>query len=249
MQNPQKKHFEDIHDNYINHYNDKYSNIYKNKFIYNKFFKDINLNNKKIIELACGNGENTKYMQTLAVNCSFYGCDISSSACKDYELNTRSLSIQADITSPWEGPKDFDYVFIFGGVHHCLNNIDQLFKNIDKLLKIDGEVIMIEPNSKFILEPIRKFWYSGDKKMFSENEGALDPNEIIKNCKNNFQLVDISYVGGPAFFFILQSMILRVPFRIKSIYSPLLLHIEKIYEYLFSNEKMFNSFILKLRKK
>lgn len=249
MNNSQKSHFETIHQSYVAHYGDKYSLIYKRRFIYDRILQHVDLNNKKNIELASGNGENVIFLKSISKDCVFYGCDISSDACEDFKRLTGFPAIEADVTLPWSGPCDFDYVFIFGGVHHCLNNLPGLFKNIEVMLKKGGVLVMIEPNALFFLEPIRKLWYNKDKSMFAENEGALDPFKIIDINSDSFDLVSLTYVGGPAFFLILQTMILRIPLWLKSIYSPVVMLVESIYEKMFHGPRMFNCFVLSIRKR
>ena len=52
--NPQKKLFERIHNDFSQHYNEKYAQKYRELFLYKFLFKGLNLNLKKVAELACG---------------------------------------------------------------------------------------------------------------------------------------------------------------------------------------------------
>jgi hypothetical protein len=57
--NPQKAHYERIHDLYSAHYYDESSMKYREEFIYDPLFQGVDLNDKDVLELASGNGANT----------------------------------------------------------------------------------------------------------------------------------------------------------------------------------------------
>lgn len=227
----QKNLWEKIYTPYKSHYFDYWSTKYKKRFIFNELLNIENFNNKNVLELCCGSGENAKIILNSCNNLKITGIDISEKAVEDFKLNTGFHAIQADITEPIEIFKsNFDIIYVLGGIHHCTQNLDQVFLNIANMLKNNGCLIMHEPNSDFFLEPIRKFWYSRDSLFDSTNEHALDHNKLFKQAKRyGFESSDLIYNGGPGFFFILQSMILRIPMFLKNILSPFFYAIEIIW--------------------
>ena len=55
----QKNHYKKIHDDYETHYYDPTSTEYREHFIYDVMFKRLDLNGKRVVELAPGSGQNS----------------------------------------------------------------------------------------------------------------------------------------------------------------------------------------------
>ena len=43
----------------------------------------------------------------------------------------------------------YDFVIIFGGLHHCVQNLDIVLDNIQNMLNKNGVLIMVEPNKNY----------------------------------------------------------------------------------------------------
>ena len=159
----QKKLFESIHDEYSAHYYDKESMIYRELFIYKYLWKDLNLNNKKVAEIASGSGLNSKRLLKKFPKADIYGFDISKYACKDYENLTNKKCYLIDLTKENNFKEEYDFVFVVGGIHHCISDLNNTFENIYSMLKPGATFSMMEPNKKYALEFLRKIWYKNDK--------------------------------------------------------------------------------------
>ena len=220
MNNPQEKLYEKIHDEYSKHYYDYWSSKYRNFFIYNKLFKNFNFSEKKIVELACGEGHATNYLLKKFNNTKIIGIDISEKAIRTYKEKNKVDGYVFDITKEFYLNEKFDFVVIVGGLHLCVNDIGQTFNNISNLLKSNGVLFIHEPNSYFFLESIRKIWHKKDRYFANNYIEALNHEEIIK-INPNFQCTFLKYIGGPAYLVICNSLILRIPIFIKNIISPL----------------------------
>lgn len=225
----QAAHFENIHSQYVEHYYDHWSMRYRHEFIFPLVWNDLDLNGKKVAELACGSGHNSLAILQHFPSAQMQGFDISQSACADYRSNVGYPAQQADLTKPADFRPEYDAAFVIGGLHHCVADLDQTLDNVTRLLKPGGVFIMLEPNSKFFLERIRKLWYQFDKSFDSETEHALDHDSLFQLAKNQFDLLDLHYFGGPGYFGILNSMILRIPVRMKPIISPPLMASERLW--------------------
>ncbi len=226
--NPQKKLFENIHKLYTDHYFDYWSNKYRQKFMYNKMFRGLQLNNSKIADLACGIGETTLQLKKKFDNITCVGFDISEPAISDYKNHTKCRGIVADLTKPLAVNEKFDAIFVVGGLHHCIQNLEMTLRNIISMLKKDGVFICMEPNAEYALEPVRKIWYKRDKYFDHNTEQALSPKRLKKVC-DSLSKIKITYGGGPAFFLIFNSMIFRLPKSIKSFLSPCLILVDHIW--------------------
>jgi len=246
-ENTQKAHFEQLHDTYEAHYYDKWSMRYRDEFIYNVLWGDLDLNGKKIAELACGSGHNTEALLKAFPRAEVVGFDISPPACRDYELRTGMPAKQVDLMLPWQDGTGFDVVFIVGGLHHCVRGMPQVLDNVGRMLTPGGLFLMQEPNARFFLEAVRKIWYRNDKMFDAENEAAIDHNSIFSAAQPQFALQQIKYSGGPAYFLVLQSMILRIPRPVKHAISAPLIVIERLWDHL-PGQRFHNTFLARWQR-
>ena len=228
-QNPQIKHYETLLSEYERHYFDITSMEFRRLFYYRSMFANADLNDKDVIELASSSGKNSQEVLNLFPRARLSGLDISPSACKLFQENLNRPAFEADLTKLFELDHKFDVAFVVGGIHHCIGNLPSTLTNIARLLRPGGIFIMVEPNNEFFLESIRKIWYQLDSSFESETEAALNHNQLLDLARNEFELVSLEYGGGPASLLILNSMIFRIPIRIKKFLAPPLFFIERLW--------------------
>ncbi len=225
--NPQAAHYDRWLADYESHYYGGASGRYRENFIYT-MFDGIDLNGLDVIELACGSGANSAYLQKRFPECRLTGLDISPLSCKAYEDLVHRPCIHADLTDrSFISPGLFDAAVVIAGLHHCANDLRLALTNISRLIKPGGWLLMEEPSSRFLLEPIRRVWYRLDPMFEHSNERALDPDALVKLGADIFRLHDCTYFGGPANLFLLNSMILRMPTKWKSMIAPALMSAER----------------------
>ena len=75
---------------------------------------------------------------------------------------------------------------------------------------------------------MRNYWYGKDKWFEEETESALSHSKIFRMASDNFFIKDVKYFGGPAYFLILNSLIVRVPIKLKPALAMLLFPIERL---------------------
>ena len=225
----QKTHYEQIHDEYEDHYYDEISMKYRDRYYYQPMFEGLDLNNCRIADLACGSGHNSLIMKKLFHSIDVEGYDISERACADYERIVGAKCHQIDLTKPQDLEQKYDAAVIFGGLHHCVTDLAQTQKNIASLLRPGGLFLMLEPNSSYILEPLRKLWYRFDPLFDSETEHALNANGIAKSAADLFAVKDVKYMGGPGYFLLAQSMLFRLPKPMKRLIAAPLIWIDGFY--------------------
>lgn len=225
----QKQHYTKIHRIYEEHYYDRWSMRYRDKFIYPLIWQGLDLNGLTVAELACGSGHNSQALLARFPQARFVGFDISPSACSAYRDKLGFPALEVDLTKPIEVEERFDMAFVVGGLHHCVVDLDQTLKNVAKILKPGGTFVMLEPNARFFLEAVRQVWYRADGSFDSETEHALDHDVLLRQATPFFHPHSLDYFGGPAFFGVLNSMILRIPLWLKPLLSPPLMAAESLW--------------------
>lgn len=228
--NPQRAHYEKIHADYMRHYYDEWSNAYRREFIIGRLLGTTQLKGATVAELACGDGHNSLMLRESFPDISLTGFDISPAACHQYSENVGAEAIECDLTRPMGVPRQFDFVFIVGGIHHCVADLKTTFANVAALVKPGGTFAMYEPSSRFFLEGARQLWYKLDKYFEADTEHALDPIALHSLAQDAFESVDVAYIGGPAYFLILNSLLFRLPSSLKGAIAPSMFAVERAYD-------------------
>jgi SAM-dependent methyltransferase len=220
--NPQKEHYETIHDAYQEYY-DAESMAYRERFIYGPLFRGLDLDDRDVADLACGGGATSKAILSRFPRARTFGIDLSARACADYRASMGRPAFEADLTRAVDIPQRFDAAVIIGGLHHCVADLSGTMRTIHGLLRPGGLLLMMEPSDDFFLAAVRRFWYRRDRYFDADTEHALSHPEILKAAPG-FTADHVSYVGGPGYFLVLNSMVFRLPRWIKkTLARPLML--------------------------
>lgn len=221
--------FEDMHDRYSEATTDRYAEAYKEEFIYRPVLRELE-GAKSLMELASGVGSASGWMRDHHPDLEISGCDISESAAREFTERHDRPCFVWDLTRPIEPEETYDAVLVMGGIHHLVADLPTAFANISRLLNPGGKLIMTEPNADFVLEPLRKLWYKLDTDHFdAENEHALSHPKLAKEHAGSLTPSSLSYVGGPAYFLLLQNWVLRIPNGTKKFIAPALMVAERLY--------------------
>ena len=220
----QKQHYNDLIHKYEDHYDGKYSQIYRDRFINKYLFKGLNIKNKTVLEAMCGSGQTTRYL--LSKGALVIGNDISDVAMERFknrwprcEVNCSSL-LETGLED-----KSVDFVIIVGGLHHLHPDINPAIDEINRILKSGGYFCFCEPHAGSFPDFIRKVWYKKDK-YFENNEESVDLENLKRINSSRFRVLNESYKGNLAYLFVLNSMIFRIPIFIKNLISPITILIE-----------------------
>lgn len=226
----QRDHYEAIVEAYEAHYFDAWSLRYRERFIHDFLFAGLDLNGKRVADLACGTGQTSAMLKRRFPDADVEGFDISPTSCRRYSENTGGTAHVVDLTKPFtDSHAQFDAVIIIGGLHHCVSDLPQTLRNIALLLKPGGHLLMMEPNGRYLLEGVRKWWYRADRHFDAETEQALCHDEILSQADPRFAVDRVRHIGGPAYFLVLNSLILRVPLALKGVIAPPLLALERLW--------------------
>lgn len=230
--NPQQQHYESIHDAYEAHYYDAPSMDYRYRFIYAPLIAGIDLSQASVADLACGSGHNSLALRSFFPQVRTTGYDISDAACRDYSLRTGRPARRIDLTRPFDIEEVHDAAMVFGGLHHCVLDLETTFRNVARLVRPGGHLLMLEPSNDSVLSAIRRIWYRKDRWFEADSEEALKHDEIAARAKPYFTPERVDYFGGPAFYLILNSLIMRVPLGAKPALAKVLFPIERAYNVL-----------------
>jgi SAM-dependent methyltransferase len=217
----QRAQFERLHSIYAAHYNDDTSLGYRKEFIFKPLIESaaVDLQGCRVADLACGSGYNSVILQERFPGVQCTGFDISPSACADFRSVTGCAAYELDLTKPIDAKAygaPFDVAVVVGGLHHCVVDLPRAIKNVASLLRPGGVFLMTEPNSRYALEGVRRLWYRLDDKNFdAASEQALNHAALAEQAARQFRVRSVRYLGGPAYFLVLNSMMTRVPLWMK----------------------------------
>lgn len=222
----QKDHYERISAGYDAHYNDFQSQKYIRRFILDPMFKGIELENKLVLEAMCGGGQITEYL--LEKNARVVGLDISPSQMAYFHRrHNRAQVVCGSMLNSGIKDESFDAVAIIGGIHHLPPHTSESLHEIHRVLKTGGYFCFAEPHSESLAEMPRKMWYKRDS-LFAENEAAVNMSELRNEFSKMFDFKTEIYLGNVAYLLVFNSMVFRVPLRLKPFYSPALMGMEGI---------------------
>ena len=220
----QKQRYDSIATQYAAHYGDQWSQNYRWKFINQPMLGDLDLSGMEILDAMCGSGETTAYL--LRRGARVTGVDISEETmrcfqerfpeCKAYRVSILSTGLKSD---------SFDCAVVVGGLHHLHPNCSSAVNEICRVLKPGGLFCFSEPHAGSLPDLVRRFWYKHDG-LFAENEAAIDLCSLKQEFSAKFAFLKEEYGGNLAYLLVLNSMVFRVPQRMKRFYSQPLMSVE-----------------------
>ena len=225
----QRDHYNAIHDDYDAHYGDESSLEYRRRFFLDPLLRGIDLNGLDVADLAAGSGYTTRELLARFPRVRPVGFDISDEACRAYAAATGCPAHRLDLTRQVPVDRHFDAAIVIGGLHHCVNDLDKVIGNVASLLRPGGLFLMVEPNRECWLEPLRRAWYRRDRYFEASTEAALSHDAMLRSANRVFEGVSVTYGGGPAYFLICNSLVLRVPKRLKPVIDGPLLSLERVF--------------------
>jgi ubiquinone/menaquinone biosynthesis C-methylase UbiE len=226
----QARHYDRILEEYDRHYYDVHSRAYREEFILTPLLEGIELRGKRVADLASGSGETSRYLVQRFPGIECTGFDISPEACRRYRERTGRPAFQFDLTRQMYSGEAFDAAIIMGGLHHCTADLDTTLANVARMLLPGGIFLLFEPNRQYVLEAARQLWYRLDNYFDARNENALAHHDLLQAAGGTFKSRKLQYFGGPAFFFVYNSLVFRLGDGLKAAVAPALLSAERAYQ-------------------
>jgi SAM-dependent methyltransferase len=222
----QKLHYDRIAQEYEAHYDDSCSKRYRDRFLHRTMFDGIDLAGLKVLEAMCGSGQTIQFL--LSRGALVTGLDISNETiCSFSRRWPQCRAICASLLDSGLESDSFDAVSIVGGLHHLPPHVEEAIGEIHRILRPGGYLCFAEPHKGSFPDLIRQLWYKYDS-LFASNEEAIDTSELKRKFASKFYFKGERYLGNVAYMFVLNSMIFRIPLRLKPLYSPALMHLESV---------------------
>lgn len=223
----QAEHYDRIISSYDEHYYDDDSLAYRREFILEPLLSGLDLRGKRVADLACGSGQTSLFLMERFPGVEPSGFDISPEASRRYREATGRPGVAFDLTKDAAPDELFDAAIVVGGLHHCVANLPGALKTVSQMVKPGGSFLMFEPNADYVLQFARRIWYKADSYFDADTEAALSHDALLSIAGSDFSCQTVRYFGGPAFFLIYNSLVLRLPHRLKRKVAPALLAIER----------------------
>jgi SAM-dependent methyltransferase len=220
----QRAHYNRIASDFEVHYDDPWSRRYRDQFINGPLLEGLDLRGRQVLEAMCGGGLTTQTL--LDRGAEVTGLDISEACIESFrrrwpECRTACASI-AQSGLPSEA---FDAIVVVGGLHHLQPDVDPAVEEIHRLLKPGGSLCFFEPHAGSLPDLVRQQWYKRDM-MFGRNEAAIDLDHLKRKYLGSFEFVREVYGGNVGFLLVFNSLVLRIPLKLKRFYSPAVLRLE-----------------------
>jgi SAM-dependent methyltransferase len=175
----------------------------------------------------CGGGQTSKYL--LERKARITGLDISPQQTSHFkQRHPQAEVLCGSILSSGIADASFDVVSVVGGIHHMPPHVIESIEEIHRVLKPGGYFCFMEPHSESLADGFRRFWYRHDP-LFAKNEAAISMKELRCEFADRFEFRHEDYMGNFGYLFVLNSMVFRIPLKLKPLYSPLMMTIEAIF--------------------
>ena len=209
-------------DEYLKSHGSKSNQIYRD-IAYRKKLLEISVNEKVLLDAMCGPGVDTAFLNSTGAK--VIGLDWSDNCAKLYEENWKQRCIVASIHETGLESNSIDIIYLSGGLHHIIPQLNDAMLEIHRILKPGGSFCFVEPNADTFINYFREAWYKIDSR-FGDDEAALSYEKQLKPYMKSLNFEeDIYFQGGNlAYLLIDQAGILKISEKYKSkILKPLLL--------------------------
>ena len=224
----QRAHYNSILAEYDAQYGDAESREYRRRFFLSPLLGALDLNGKDVADVAAGSGPTTLDLKELFPGVRPMGFDISEHAVETYVARTRCEGQVWDLTGPRTPDRRFDAAIVVGGLHHCVTDIDVALRNLAEIVRPGGWLLIVEPSRDTWFEPLRQLWYKRDRYFEASTEGALSHADLAARASEWFEPVFVRYMGGLAYFVVYNSLVFRIPRRVKPVVASPLMALESL---------------------
>jgi SAM-dependent methyltransferase len=224
----QRAHYDRLAPSYEAHYSDEWSELYRRRFIYDRLTDGVDWASLEVLDAMSGSGQTAADLASRGAQVK--GLDISPQLVTRFQRQLpEAVAVQGSILESGLPDASFDAVFVTSGLHHVQPHVDQAIDEIHRLLKPGGHFCFWEPHAGSLPNLARRMWYRFDP-LFEANEAAVDVEHLERRNHHRFDFEYRRFYGGPAFLLVYNSLVFRVPPRLKRLYSPMLLRLEGLVE-------------------
>jgi SAM-dependent methyltransferase len=223
VEEEQRQYYNEIARTYDEHYHSIHSIRYRRE-VFDSILGSLDLRGKRVLDAMCGGGENTSYF--LARGATVCGQDISDEQCRIYAERYPQCEVHRNsILETGFADDEFDFVVV-ESLHHLHPSLAAGIKEIARILRSGGRLILWEPAAGSLLDLARKVWYRLDPKHFLDNEKSICVKDVLKAADGQFEPIEIRYGGNFGYMFVASSMHWRIPPKVVGLYASLLMLLE-----------------------
>lgn len=197
--------------------------------ILDQVFGGFDLTGVKVLDAMCGGGQLTRYFA--ARGAEITGLDISDDCCHIFARRFPNCKIVCSSMLKTEFPDACFDIVITDSLHHLQPDLDKGLAEILRVLKPGGRFCCWEPSAGSLLDLVRKLWYKLDRRYFQSNEKSVDVAELLKLSQDMLGLERTIWGGNVAYIFVNLSMALRIPIWLVRCYAPIMLRLEKFFQF------------------
>lgn len=222
----QANHYDRLIARYEAHATNRFTQAYRRRFIDEPLLRGLDLEGRDVLEAMCGSGLSTGYL--LDCGARVTGLDVSPEAIRLFRSKWPGCPAHAEsILSFSAAAASFDAIVVVGGLHHVHPHVTEAVEQIWRLLRPGGHFCFSEPHARSLVDLVRKAWYRRDG-VFEENEAAVDVEALKASFDGRFRVVSESYFGNFGHVLVLNSLVIRAPDRLKSLYSRPAMAVERV---------------------
>jgi|ERR1041385_5599926 SAM-dependent methyltransferase len=224
----QAAHYDQIGAEYEVHYSDEWSQRYRRRFINERLVQGIELHGARVLDAMCGAGQLAEFLASRGARVT--GLDVSQDVVDRFKRKLPgSDGVARSIFASGFPDGHFDAVMVVGGLHHVHPEVDRAMDEIHRVIRPGGHLCFAEPHVGSLADLARQLWYRFDP-LFEANEAGIDVPHLRRVNADRFEFVRTTYTGGPAYLLVYNSMVFRIPPRLKRVFSPPLLWLEGLVE-------------------
>lgn len=224
VERTQKDYYNSIADKYDRHFSNQFALAYR-KELYGDILADVDLNGMRVLDAACGGGENSAFFAEH--RCEIMGLDLSDAQCAIFRRRfPNSVVVNASMAATGLKSDSFDLV-VTESLHHVHPFVNDCVNEIHRILKPGGYFLFWEPVSGSFFDLARRLWYRHDPEFFEDNEASVDVAGLIESHKTQFKLIKLCYGGSLGHLFVSNSMAFRIPLSIVKYYAKPALFLER----------------------
>jgi SAM-dependent methyltransferase len=221
----QRAHYDRLAADYVAHYQDAWSQRYRDAFIDAPLLAGLDLRGRRVLEAMCGSGATTAALRARGARVT--GLDVSPGSLELFRRQWPDCdAVCASITHSGLASDRFDAAVVVGGLHHLHPEVEPALAELHRVLRPGGMLCFMEPHAGSLPDWFRRRWYRWDP-LFLPNEAAIDVPGLAHRFADRFAPVATTYGGNVAFLLVANSMVFRIPPRLKGRYSPALLRCER----------------------
>lgn len=225
LEQSQKAYYNAIAPVYDQHYNHPDAQAYLRE-VYDRIMGQTEMRDWAVLDAMSGGGQSAAYF--LSRGSDVTGLDISEKQCGFYRKHfpDSKVACASVLKTPFRD-SHFDLV-VTNSLHHISPEIDSGVRELERILKPGGYLLLWEPSAGSLFDSVRKWWYRLDPDYFQEEEASIDLEHLLARHGNSFELVKKSYGGNVAYLFVYLSMAFRIPVRWVRFYAKPLMILENI---------------------